>query len=72
MEILILRLQLYIYLYFDCENRSVEDEAETLKRQDQRPTPLISMQSGKKRYIIIHQIFHPIIKLFLNLMRIGS
>ena len=63
---------LYIYLYFDCENRSVEDEAETLKRQGQRPTPLISMQSGKKRYIIIHQIFHPIIKLFLNLMRIGS
>ena len=49
MEILILRLQLYIYLYFDCENRSVEDEAETLKRQGQRPTPLISMQSGKKK-----------------------
>ena len=49
-------LRLYIYLYFDCENRSVEDEAETLKRQGQRPTPLISMQSGKNRYIIIHQI----------------
>ena len=40
---------LYIYLYFDCENRSVEDEAETLKRQGQRPTPLISMQSEKKK-----------------------
>ena len=64
-QIFLLYYRKFFYLYFDYENHSVADEVETLRRQGQRPTPLISKQSGKtkqKIYIIIDEIFYQIIK----------